>query len=243
MKRLRMVGVLLLLGVASSVTAAPATPAGAKKTPKQALQEFQDLIGSWRCTGEPAGTREERLKGFWQEKIAWQWQFKGADTWLLADFNKGKHFSRAELRYLPERDVYQLKATTLAKEVQTFEGQLVKRRLTVERSDAKSKRVERLVFSLLHSNRYLYRLESRPAEHTLFSSVYQVGATKEGVPFASEDGGPECIVSGGLGTMPVMHKSKTYYVCCSGCRDAFNEEPAKYVAEYEAKIKAKKKSE
>ena len=51
--------------------------------------------------------------------------------------------------------------------------------------------------------------------------MYQVGATKEGVPFAGGDGKPECVVSGGLGTMPVMYKGKTYYVCCSGCRDAF----------------------
>jgi YHS domain-containing protein len=32
---------------------------------------------------------------------------------------------------------------------------------------------------------------------------------------------------------------KTYYVCCSGCRTEFNESPAKYVAEFEAR-KAKK---
>jgi YHS domain-containing protein len=29
----------------------------------------------------------------------------------------------------------------------------------------------------------------------------------------------------------------TYYVCCSGCRDAFNEDPEKYIKEYEAKKK------
>jgi YHS domain-containing protein len=49
------------------------------------------------------------------------------------------------------------------------------------------------------------------------------------------------VVSGGKGTMPVSYKGKTYYVCCSGCRDEFKENPEKYIAEYEAKLKAKKK--
>jgi Archaeal TRASH domain len=64
--------------------------------------------------------------------------------------------------------------------------------------------------------------------------------TKEGVPFA--DVGVlerECIVSGGLGTIAVSHEGKTYYVCCTGCRDEFRENAAKYVKEFEAK-RAKK---
>jgi hypothetical protein len=237
---MRIVGLLTLLGLASAGVGAPEAPK--KKTPKEALQAFQILIGSWRGTGEPYGTREEKLRGFWQEKIAWQWQFKGGEVWLRADFEKGKHYSKAELRYLSERDVYQFKAVTAKKETVVFEGKYAKPRLTLERTDAKTKQSERLVFSLLHSNRHLYRFESRAADNTVFKSIYQVGATKLGVAFASEeDGRPECVVSGGLGTMPVMHMGKTYYVCCTGCRDAFNDEPVKYIKEYEARMKAKKK--
>ncbi len=63
-----------------------------------------------------------------------------------------------------------------------------------------------------------------------------MGATKKGVPFASKgDNQPECIVSGGLGTIKVRYKGKTYYVCCSGCKAEFDEHPEKYVKEYEQK--------
>ena len=31
----------------------------------------------------------------------------------------------------------------------------------------------------------------------------------------------------------MTYMGKTYYVCCSGCKDAFNEDPAKYVKEFE----------
>jgi YHS domain-containing protein len=218
----------------------PSEAAAAKKTSREALQAFQDLIGSWKGTGTPAGSREVRDRGFWQETISWQWQFKGKDSWLRADLDKGKHYTKLELHYLPDSDGYKLDATTPDKQTHTYTGKLDAKRLTLERSDAKTKEVHRLVFSLLHSNRYLYRAEKRQAEHTSFSQVYQVGCTKQGVAFATEDKGPECIVSGGKGTMAVTYKGKTYYVCCSGCRDAFKEEPEKYIKEFEEAQKKKK---
>src|SRR5262245_4339741 len=100
---------LLCLAVAVVATGlVPAAPS--KKTAKEGLQELHDLIGSWKCTGNPlVGSKEERDK-FWQEKIAWQWQFKDKDVWLSADLTGGKYFSKLEVRYLPEKDVYQLKA-------------------------------------------------------------------------------------------------------------------------------------
>ncbi len=217
--------------------------AEAKRTSKQALKSLQDLIGSWRCTGTPAGTQEQRQKGFWQETIAWQWQFKGTDAWLRADIDKGKWFTRLELRYLPDKDSYQLKAYTIGKEEQTFVGTLDKRRLTVQREDAKAKQTEQLILSLLHSNRYLFRYDVKRAGSTVFSQAYQVGATKNGVAFAGDDDKPECVVSGGLGTMPVEYKGKTYYVCCTGCREAFKDDPEKYIKEFEENKKKKKKSE
>jgi len=34
---------------------------------------------------------------------------------------------------------------------------------------------------------------------------------------------------GGLGTIEVTHAGKSYYVCCTGCRDYFNENPEKFL--------------
>lgn len=231
---------LSLFSLPFLVLCSPAADAPARKTPKKALQAFNDLIGSWRGTGEPNGTREEKRRNFWQEKIAWEWQFKKNDVYLRAHIDKGKYLRTAELRYLPEKDRYQLTATTPDRETLVFEGTLDKKRLTLERKDDKKNETQRLIINLLHFNRYLYSYEVKPAERTSFKQVYNVGATKEGVAFAGEDDAPECVVSGGLGTMPVVYKGKTYYVCCSGCRDAFNDEPEKYIKEYEARRKAKK---
>src|SRR5262249_30323431 len=213
-----------------------------RKSPKGALRAFNDLVGSWRGTGEPEGTRAEKLKGFWSESIAWDWQFKGNDVWLRLALAKGKHLSKGELRYVPGKDVFQLTVVTPEKETRTFEGPLSGKRLTLEREDPKTHEVQRLVFSFLHSNRYLYRYEVKRPDRATFAKIYQVGATKEGIPFAGPgDSSPESIVSGGKGTIAVSYKGKTYYVCCTGCREEFKDNPEKYIKEYEAK-KAKEKS-
>ncbi len=222
-----------LLVAVFCLTAADPAP----RPPKEALQAFRDLIGSWRGTGLPAGTRAEQEKGFWSETINWQWQFKGKDAWLKVAFENSKHIQAGELHYLPADDSFALTLRTPAKEALTFTGPLKGNVLTLDR---KSKdETQRLVFTLLHANRFLYRFEVAPAGKTLFARRYSVGATKEGVAFAGGDGKRLCIVSGGQGTIPVTYMGKTYYVCCGGCRDEFRENPEKYVKEFEQKQKAK----
>jgi hypothetical protein len=205
---------------------------------REALQPFNILIGSWKGTGYPEGSREDRQKGFWTETITWSWQFKGDDAWLTATFEKGKYFVSGELRHNPGKETYQLSLITPGKETLIFTGTFKDKVLTLDRTDPTTGEDQRLVITLLHHNRYLYRSETKPAGSPLgYTRKYQVGATKEGVPFADVPKGPECIVTGGLGTMRVTHAGKEYFVCCSGCRDAFREDPEKYVKEAEAKAK------
>jgi hypothetical protein len=209
----------------------------APRTSKEALQAFNELIGSWRGTATPSGSREEQQKGFWIENLAWEWQFKGKDAWLKVIFDKSKNFTAGELRYVPDQDAFALTVRTTAKETFTFTGPFKNKTLTLERQDKAE--TQRLVFTLLHANRFLYRYEVRSAGKNLFARMYSVGVTKEGAPFAAGDGKPVCIVSGGVGTTPVVYMGKTYYVCCGGCRDEFRENPEKYIKEFEAKNKAK----
>ena len=209
----------------------------APKTAKEALQAFNDLIGSWRCTGTPAGSREEQQRNFWTETLAVQWQFKGNDSWLKLDFDKGKNFTKGELRYRPATSDYELRLQTPKKETLSYTGALNNKTLALERSEGDI--IHRLVFSFLHAERFVYSYSTRPASKSLVTAQWKVGATKEGVAFATGEGGPECVVTGGKGTIAVSFQGKTYYVCCSGCRSEFNESPQKYIDEYNAK-KAKK---
>jgi YHS domain len=209
-----------------------------EKSPREGLKPLNILVGSWKGTGAPEGTLEEKQKGHWQERVTWEWQFKGADAWLVVSFEKGKYFTRGELRFRPGEDDFELTLSTVAKDKFTYTGKLTGTQLALERTLPDSKRVERLTFSLLHENRITYRLETRSATGTAFTRQYLVGLTKEGEAFADVGRSErECIVSGGTGTIPVSYEGKTYYVCCSGCRDEFKANPAKYVKEWEAKRK------
>ncbi len=232
MRRALGLALVAVLATAPSLVADPPPT----RTPREALQPLGELIGSWRGTGTPYGTAGTK-QNFWTESIGWEWQFKGKDAWLKVTFDKSRNFTAGELRYVPEKDEYRLTVHTPAKETLIFTGPLKERVLTLEREH--DSELQRLVFTLLHPERHLYRYEVRPAGKVLFARKYQVGATREGVAFATGDGKPECVVSGGLGTMPVTYQGKTYYVCCGGCRTEFYENPAKYVAEFEAKKKAK----
>jgi ribosomal protein L24E len=208
-----------------------------KVTPREALKPFNDLVGAWKGTGIPEGSRSDKDSGWWSERLAWQWQFKGDDAWLIVEIAKGKYYDGGELRYLPDTKRFRLTLDTVTKEKQIFEGELADKKLVVERKDEKAKETQRLTFRMLHNNRITYQYDVLADGKTAFAKKYQVGMTKEGVAFASGTTGPECIVSGGLGTMQVSHQGKTYYVCCSGCRDEFKANPDKYIKEFEAKKK------
>lgn len=217
-----------------------AQPSAPNPSARDGLQPLNVLIGTWKGTGYPENvSREERAAGVWEESITWAWAFKGSDAWLTAQFEKGKIYDRGELRFSSDRaDPFQLTLVTREKTAQTYSGRLVDKTLTFTRTDGPAGEEQRLVFSLLHHNRHLYRFESRPAGSAIaFGKKFQVGATKVGVPFAAAPKGPECVVSGGLGTSKVSYMGKDYYVCCSGCRDEFKANPEKYVKEAERKAK------
>lgn len=206
-----------------------------KADAKEPFKPLAPLIGAWKGTGKA----DDKDKTFWTERAEWAWKFKGDDAWLTVGFEKGKHFSAGELRHDAKAKQFTLTLTTTDKTEQTFTGPLTEGKqkepiLTLERTDGDT--VYQLTVTLLHGNRYLLQMSSRPKTVDSFTRMYLVGATKEGEPFAELAKGNECIVSGGTGTMTVTHKGVTYYVCCSGCRDEFKADPEKYI-----KLAAEKK--
>src|SRR5262249_12047028 len=118
--------------------AAPAAEPLAKKTPREALKAFNDLIGDWRATGTPQGTQDKKQRKFWTESLAWSWQFKGDDAWLVLTAEKGKYFTGGDLHYLPEEDLYRLTLKTPNKQTLVFAGKLKNQRLTLDRADGES---------------------------------------------------------------------------------------------------------
>jgi len=144
-------------------------------------------------------------------------------------------FSEAKKKYL-------LIGTPVgAKEPVTFEGTFADDKLTFERTDAATKDTQRVRINLAAEGiRMIYQVDRKAEGGTLWKMEFASQQTKEGESLARTEKGPECVVSGGRGTSAVNYGGETFYICCSGCADAFKENPKKYVDEFKAK-KGKKK--
>jgi hypothetical protein len=224
-------GTLLLAGACFAV-AAPQD--GDTNPTKEALLEVQEFIGGWKGNG----TSERDKTAIWKENATWGWKFKGKDSWLVVEFTESKNFKSGELRYLTDKKTYQFTVVDKMDKALVFQGGLKKTTLTLERVDSATKETQQLkINTASDGDRLVITYWVRPENRTAFNKEWQVGMTREGVKLAGGKKGPECIVTGGLGTIAVTYKGNTYHVCCSGCRDAFNENPAKIIAEYEAKKK------
>ena len=185
--------------------------------PKMRSQPFNVLVGSWRGTGAPEGTKEERAAGAWGETIEWDWKFKDKDAWLEVAFEKGKYFTKGELRYTPnmaEKNDDKSAAprfTLNALETGQVHGDLCRHGERESRYVGTSGRpggraaAARLQPAAPQPPPLSLRIPAGGVTTVAFTRKFQVGATKEGVPFADVPKGPECIVSGGLGTMKVSH--------------------------------------
>jgi hypothetical protein len=229
MKRLLLCGVLLVPTLLLQVA-----EAGKKgDDPKEALQALQDYIGGWKGNG----TSEKNKSAIWKETANWTWRFpKGKDPYLSVDMAKSKMFKGGEMRFLPDSGKYQLTIIDLKGGKSSYEGEIKKTGLVLERkNDAGGTEQIKLIIAG-GGDRLVHDFLLKPKGRTLFNKQYQISYTKEGVTFGTAgDKKPECVVTGGLGTMAVSYGGQTYYVCCTGCRDAFNDNPAKIIAEYKKK--------
>src|SRR5439155_4634266 len=74
--------------------------------------------------------------------------------------------------------------------------------------------------------------DRRPPGAPQFSRLMEAGLLREGEAFASGGAAanlPRCILTGGAASMTVSYQGKSYPVCCTGCRDEFNDNPEKYI--------------
>jgi len=195
---------------------------------KKALGEVQDFVGLWNLE---VTQKEDGKVVAWKEKLSWGWNFKGEPS-LTADFNegKGKLFTSGVLRYDLTKKKYQLVLKTANKTEEVYEGVVPPTGgLKLERKDAKTGDAYRVALGTLADGiRFQVKFEKQDGGKGLFNNVFAMNGNKDGESFAGGAKKPECIVSGGAANMSVSYNGKTYFVCCTGCRDEFNANPKKY---------------
>jgi hypothetical protein len=229
---------LLACGVLFGLTAACVQADDALKTPKEALQALNDFIGEWNGTGGPDKPNPSPKDPIWKENLEWSWKFKGDDAWLVINFKDSKNYKSGEMRYLPDKKAYQLTLTARDDKKTVFEGPLDtdKSELTLGRVDPDTKETQQIVMNTAAEGaRFIYRFSHKEEGSKLARKDFLVQTTRAGVTLGPTESKNVCVVSGGLGKIQVMYKGETFWVCCSGCADAFKENPEKYIAEFKAK--------
>ena len=185
--------------------------------------------------------RAGRGRGFWRESADWAWKLTSDSAGLEITIKTGKYLKAGVLRPGKASGTFTFAATLADGTSRTFTGKAVgERKRLVLIADAKGPAggVRRVSIDPLHDTRVLVLLEAQDPERQTFSRLGEVGYTREGVVIAAGDGYPVCIVTEGRGTMQVSYKGKTYWFCCTGCRDLFKEHPERILAEAAAREKA-----
>ncbi len=233
--------------------AATASSAKVEATPEsivEALKPLQVLLGQWNGLSRNNRTDEPE----------WVWDFQSdrRQPSLVLASEQGEHLRQARLTFLPEKEEYQLTATdgdgqkrvyrgTFSEPVQDVPGdndelqRTFKLELT-EADPATAGETWQLVLAQQENNRYLLEVNRRRGSGG-FARIDTVHTQRAGTSFAlssTDYGDKTCVISQGLGTISVSYQGKTYWVCCTGCKAAFEEEPERWIARYEEQKKMKR---
>jgi|GEM_PF-246021 len=237
-----------------TLPAAPGESADVQNTRRELfeiMKPVQILLGNWH------GTTQKEVGDFkGLDHSAWVWDLKTnrQQPAMVMASDANPYFRTARLTYLTDEKVFQFEGTDPDGKVRTLTGNFTvapeqfdgedrtpqiryKLELTqIEPQDARDQM--RIVLNQQDNHRYFMEIQKKRGSR--FLRVDTVAIQREGTSFAKSDSGygeRECIISGGLGTIQLNYKGKSYWVCCTGCKAAFEEDPDTWIAEYEKKSK------
>lgn len=236
----RWVGPWISATLVLALTAAAAdAPGGGRRADQEALKAYASLVGDWRGAGQ---VERGRTKGAWTESAQWAWALSSETAALGVEVDKGKHLKSGRLKPGGTPGTFRFEAILPDGSTRSYSGKPAsasgsKLVLTAEGTPGTDATTtpRRITITPLHDTRLIVLLEGQDPDRKTFFRLGEVGYTRRGVSFAAGDSSPVCIVTEGRGTTPVSYKGKTYFVCCSGCKDLFNDDPEGVLAEAEAR--------
>ena len=197
------------------------------------LQPLQSVVGSWRGVGQP---RRGSRKGAWQETAVCRWDFSAKHPAIRFDTEHGLQFEKLTMMIADDGKSLELHQQINKQSSRIYYGRVpakwpTKLQLLSAPEDDGSR--HRCTIEQLKDIRLVMLFERQASSAAGFRRVAGIGYTRSGHKLAAKAGNQrECIVTGGQGTIPVLHKGKTWYVCCEGCRQAFEESPDEIVTNY-----------
>jgi hypothetical protein len=241
---LLLAGPAILLATASDEKALRPAALATQAEREQAISELKPLavlIGDWKGVAQP---KRGSSVGAWQEKASARWDFHGDHTTLQARFDPGTLIRTLQFTVLdnkapwqlhleqPNGELRELTCTNKAQPASADQSSS----FVFESDDAELQRL-RCTIRRINEIRITILLEERSAQQTSWRRMAEIGMTRAGERLASSNAGErQCIVTGGLGTIRVSFEGKTYYVCCEGCQQVFDADPAGTIAAYRKRL-------
>ncbi|MFM7038590.1 MAG: hypothetical protein ACKO2L_12805 [Planctomycetaceae bacterium] len=218
------------------------------------LQPLQVLLGQWRGT-----TRREfeSFKAVDSHEWVWDLRTDPAQPALTLNSDKSPYLRNGRLTWDTQLQKFLLTAVDGDGKERRFSGEFTEAPHEITGSDDKLHRVYRLelneettdaqeawqvAFVQQENNRYLLEVARRRGK-AAYARWDTVSTQREGTSFALSDtdyAEKTCIISEGLGTTEIVFKGRSYWVCCSGCKAAFEEDPEKWIARAAVRSKDKK---
>lgn len=221
----------------------------------QQLRPLQGLLGAWRGT-----TRREfgDFKAVDTHEWIWDLQTEPDRPALVLASDKSPYVRTARLTWDAMAEQFILQTVDAEKRQRQFAGKFDQPVKEIVGDDNKLHKTFRLLFTQTDesaaqtggeqwqlawnaqdSNRYLMELDRRRGK-ARFRRYDTVSTQREGTSFAVSDsdyGEKTCIISQGLGTIAVSYKGRSYWVCCTGCKAAFEADPETWIARAEKAAK------
>ncbi len=242
-------------------TQAKAGSAGSQMTASQKiqsviarLQPMQILLGKWRGT-----TRREydSFKAVDSHEWVWDLRTNPEQPALVMASDKSPYLRSSRLSWDIAAGKFILTGQDAEGRERRFSGEFTEAPHEITGSDDKQHRIFRLELSedaadsgeqwqlaiaQQENNRYLLEVGKRRGKAD-FARFDTVSTQRDGTSFALSDtdyAERTCIISEGLGTTEVTWKGRSYWVCCSGCKAAFDEDPETWIARAAERAKEQK---
>ncbi len=216
------------------------------------LAPLEYLTGQWKGQAMPLDNSAQRFRG-WGESHSWAWIFKsGKPVGLSVQIKGSKSLASGRLTFDPRTSRYRFEAKTTGAKPRdlVFEGTYDPRarqlQLVSASTGANEAKIRLSIRPNADSIRYTLLEEHQDAGEKQFRRMIQAGLQREGESLAASGSGGgddkvKCVVTGGAATMSVSYKGQTIPLCCTGCRDEFNDNPEKYIKKLALRMAAESK--
>ena len=217
------------------------------------LTPLSFLVGDWKGVAQP---KRGSNSGAWSEKAHAAWHFDDKIPCVLLSLEPGKKSTYIVLATATEtsRPIIELRqpdqtpialemtepANPPASKSDTQSSNSPQDHWVFESTPEPGKPRHRFTVRKINEIRMTMLFEESPSPEAAFRRQYEIGMTREGERLANGNTGErQCIVTGGLGTISVKHAGKTYYVCCEGCKQAFDSDPEGTLMAYRERLNKK----